>query len=300
MGLAAALSVRERKVAGGLRDAVDERPAGFASGRSRLVVMIHGYNNTEDAARQAYEEMVRNLERLGPAAAGFIADMAGFYWPGDAGLGFLSGASYPWEIRPAKDSAERLAAFLGTLAGPGGGPIEVYLVCHSLGNRVGLELLRLLAAGRVSGTVVERGSCLMAAAVPVFMAQDGGRLEAATRLTRTLALYSPDDKVLSGAFPAGQTLAGEGFFPEAIGHQGKPVQRWSARRRMLKDGRSGYGHGDYWRDRNTAPEVARFLGAVLPNEIAASAISDRALPEAGRIAAGAIDGRTLPARPAFG
>ncbi len=298
MEIAGELSARERPVGGPLSATVTERPAGFARGRSRLLVLIHGYNNTEDAARKSYEAFVGNLGALGGRVN--TGTIAAFFGPGDAGLGFLSGASYPWGLKPATDSGARLVDFLNTLAGPGGGPVEIWFVCHSLGNRVGLELLRLVAAGRVSGTVVERGTCLMAAAVPVFMAADGGRLDAAARATRTLALNSPDDIVLRLAFPLGQTAAGEGFFPEAIGRNGNPTQRWGARMRMFKEPGAGYGHSDYWPNANTAPELARFLGAVVPNAIAESAVTGRALPAAGEVTAAGIAARGLAARPVFG
>src|SRR5205807_6770364 len=75
-----------------------------------------------------------------------MPDVYRFYWPGDKSWGPFSFASYPLEIEPAKMSAKLLAQFVANLSGPGGGLIHVYLIAHSLGSRLVIELLHALTA----------------------------------------------------------------------------------------------------------------------------------------------------------
>ncbi len=283
------LTVREAPVAGDPGSAVRELTPPFAQGRRRVVLLIHGYNVTEEAARGSYAGFIAALEALGPSAAALLPDLGGFYWPGDADLGPLSFLSYPGEIEPAKDSAERLATYVRTLVGPGGTTTALYFVGHSLGNRVVLELLdRLAAAPSPTGHVA--GACLMAAAVPVDMAEDGGPLrDGATLPGTTLVLYSRDDTVLHFAFPLGETLAGEGFFPTAVGRFGEPAGVWTERQELTGDD-----HGDYWADPRATMRVARLLGAAVPWEIEAAAMAERPLPAAPALPPRALAERTAP------
>ena len=285
------LTLRERRAGGPVREQVREVTPPFPQGRRRVVLLIHGYNNTEDAARQSYGEFTDDLAKLGPAARALLADIGKVYWPGDTDLGPISFLSYSFEIAPAKESARRLADYLRTLVGPGGTATEIYLVGHSLGNRVILELLDLLAASPARlGHIA--GACLMAAAVPVDMVEEGGRLlPGATLPGKTLTLYSSDDGVLHWAFPLGETAAGEGFFPTAVGRFGQPPGVWTARRELAGDG-----HGDYWPDPRAAVLVARFLGIAVPQEIEAVALAGRALPAVVEPTTRAIGGRELPTR----
>jgi hypothetical protein len=285
------LTLRERSAGGSVRDAVRELTPPFAQGRRRVVLLVHGYNDTEDAARRSYDAFTDDVDALGPGARALLADIGKLYWPGDAGLGPLSLLSYPSEIAPATECAEKLAAYLRTLAGPGGTPTEFYFVCHSLGNRVILELLDRLAAtpaplGQVTAVV------LMAAAVPVDMVEDDGPLfPGATLPGKTLALYSRDDNVLRWAFPLGETAAGEGLFPTAVGRFGEPPGVWTERQELTGDD-----HSDYWGDPRSAARVARLLGVVVAREIEAVAPAERALPAAVSPAVREIGVRGLPTR----
>jgi hypothetical protein len=164
-------------------------------------------------------------------------------------------------------------------------------VAHSLGARVTLELLTCLASP-AGGSAWMRGACLMAAAVPVGMVNAGGALVTGTLLpARTLVLYSRSDAVLHWAFPLGQTLAGEGFFPTAVGRCGDPAQRWTDEAELLGDN-----HGDYWGDPRTAVQVARFLGVPVPAELPGLEPVSRALPDVSPLPTTAIGARDLPAR----
>ncbi len=282
------LSVREQPVGGGVLQTVKLSSEPFPQGRRRVVLLVHGYNNTEQAARDSYGHFTDDLGTLGAASA--LADLGKVYWPGDTSLGPLSFLSYPAEITPAKDSAAVLAAYLASLVGPGGSPTEIYLVGHSLGNRVILELLTRFSAMPLPATVQVPGGCLMAAAVQVEMVEPGGALRSgATLWTRTLTLYSRDDRVLHWAFPIGQTAVGEGFFPTAVGRFGQPGDLWTTRQELC-----GNGHSDYWGDPRAAALVARLLGVAVAVEIPASAISRSAIPEAPTLPERALLERQIP------
>jgi hypothetical protein len=156
--------------------------------------------------------------------------------------------------------------------GPGGTPIDVHLVSHSLGGRVVLELLKYLA--RNPNTVVVRSLSVMACAVPVKRVADRADLQPAVLVpARTQVLHSTDDLVLRLAFPPGETLGGDGLFPEAVGRFGGPLGAWTSSRRM-----AGYGHGDYWDSIYAAQLLAQHLGAPIMPPIAAHTIAARALP----------------------
>ncbi len=286
------LSVRQDPVGGDVRDRVCEVTPPFAQGRRRVVLLIHGYNNTENAARRSFGDFIDDVAKLGAGATALLADLGGVYWPGDAALGPLSFLSYPCEIKPATESAERLAAYVRTLVGPAGTATELYLVGHSLGNRVILELLERLAADPPAAVHLA-GACLMAAAVPVDMVDDGGALlPGATLPGKTLALYSRDDLVLHWGFPLGETAAGEGLFPTAVGRFGQPPGVWTERQEL-----GGDNHGDYWGDPRAAIRVARLLGVAVPSEIEAAAIADRALPAPPELQTRTISDRALSTRP---
>ena len=183
-------------------DEVTASPDGFSPKTHRLVLLVHGYNNTHQAANESYASFCAQLAALGVRRVSLLGEICAVHWPGNRRLGALSFASYPTEIKPATRSAEVLAAFLNGLRGPQGSPLDVVLICHSLGNRVGLELLRArIAAGDPMVAIV--GLCLMAAAVPVGHVDDG-RLAAAARSTRTRALFSRGDKVCGSRFLSGR------------------------------------------------------------------------------------------------
>jgi hypothetical protein len=163
---------------------------------------------------------------------------------------------------------------------PGGWPLEVMLVCHSLGNRVGLELVRQYLNAICEGSTEKlnyRAGCFMAAAVPVFMVDEGGDLRAAAeKVESKLVLYSEADIVLHLAFPLGQTVAGEGILPLAVGRFGQPnAGLWIKRTDM---GQYGYDHWYYWSHKESANAVAAFLGLTVDNEIPSAVIPSHETP----------------------
>ncbi len=219
---------------------------------SRVVVLVHGYNNTQRAARASYDAFLANAAG---AAVGTFWPVAEFYWPGDKPWGPFSGLSYPLEIKSAQDAAHELCVFLRTLLGPGGAPVEVAFVSHSLGGRLLLELLD--EARQAGPRLIVPAVCMMAPAVPIRRVDAGGVLRAAAEVARrAIVFHSEHDTVLKWAFRLGQFAAGEGFFSRAVGRFGEPrIGLWAA------SIETSHNHGDYWSAADCADEVSRQLGA---------------------------------------
>jgi pimeloyl-ACP methyl ester carboxylesterase len=215
-----------------------------------------------------------------------LGQVIGFLWPGDEDIKFIAGLFYPAKMGNARAAAALLANFLVGLRGPNGAPIQVILVAHSLGNRVSLEMINdlLTQSNRTWGRM--EGFCLMAAAVPVGMVDSGGRLSPAARSLRTRAMFSEADKVLHWAFPPGETAAGAGFFPQAVGRFGHPASVWTDRFDLQP-----YDHGNYFPglqtttgiDDRSAQLVAQFAGAAVPNALPSNQIASNSLPPGNQI-----------------
>lgn len=251
------LSVRTRPAGGAVAPEVAEGPPLFVQGRSRLVVFVHGYNNTLADARGSYAIFNRRLQQMYADGGPLLPDLlARFYWPGDADLGPISFLSYPFEISDAENSAKKLAGFLRGLRGPDGAPVQLDIVAHSLGCRVLLEMIRELFPTLRQLAVHFGVVCLMAAAVQVDMVEPGERLEHTLEaLQRLLVLHSTGDRVLHYAFPLGQTAAGEGFFPTALGRFAPPPGVPGEHEAVDE-----LDHGQYWGAGVSAYHVARRLG----------------------------------------
>lgn len=238
---------------GPVADKVYEDPE-IAKGKVRLVILIHGYNVNLNDGRGGYNEFGQRIgEQIGDIGGLPIDLFAGFYWPGDVDLRWFSCLSYPIAPRSAINSARRLQEFLLSLHGPGAGPIQVDIVAHSLGCRLIVECLSALSnypGIRAAFT----GTCLMAAAVPIDTREFRKKLKLTANMTRLLVLHSNGDEVLQLAFPLGQTLAGEGFFPKALGRFGPPPGL-NAQGEAI----NSLNHGDYWSKPVVASRVASFL-----------------------------------------
>jgi hypothetical protein len=254
-------------------------------GFNRLTVLIHGFNNTRCSARKSYAAFATLPDVTDAKVILALGELCEFYWPGDARA--LGPASYPMEIDRAKASAELLSAFLRDLARGRSTPLEIQLVCHSLGNRVALELLEdYIRHGSVL-TIRYVGALLMAAAVLVSMVENSNQLErAASAISRSRVLFSPADRVLHWAFSLGEFAAGEGF-GTAVGRFGEPESGlWADRANMAR-----YEHGDYWVSDTTGTQVKAWLGFAFTRSI-----ENRELPYESLPLAATIDGRALPTR----
>lgn len=240
------LSLRAQPEGGRLLAAVSANPALIL--RRELVVLVHGFANHQGEAAKAYLGFRDRQDSSDARIAALLAVLADSFWPGDAAWGVADFADvlvYPSAVGTAKDAAPRLARFLSSVPGL----LKVHFVAHSLGCRLALETVSLL--GRRGAPQIGR-VCLMAAAIPVFMVEPGGRLAAALPYCESVhSFYSLKDGVLNYAFRAGQTAAGggEGFFPRALGAQHPPPTPGVVYATHLL----GAGHSDYWGQSDRAP-----------------------------------------------
>ncbi|MBN2565260.1 MAG: alpha/beta fold hydrolase [Candidatus Eisenbacteria bacterium] len=266
------LSVRERPSGGEVAAGVRENPPGWTLLYGRVVIFVHGYNNSLRAACKSYAK----LRRLMPSR---FPRVGHFFWPGDLSNGLLSKLSFPAQIAGAREAGEKLAEFLQGVERLRRTPLEIVLVGHSLGCRVILEMLRdVVDPGRAPWPRVPV-VCLMAAAVPTGHVRPDGRLEDAIGIGKErLVLFSPDDGVLRWTFPIGQFFAegragADGLLPEAVGRHGNPKSYPTQSYEM-----SGNGHGDYWSDDRVIDCLAPLVGVATPRRIDARRIVGREMP----------------------
>ena len=253
-------------------------------GLSRLVFLIHGYNNTLDDAERAYGAFFDSQERLAGDGRDWAFDAAvvRVFWPGDAKWGRAAPAYYPWAVTRAQEDGWIFASMLVELSRHSTGILHLHFVAHSLGNRV---LLRALADLGSNPRIHVRRTVHMAAAVPTWKLADDPRdrdvlakgLEKETGAeSHAKSLYSGADMVLAWAFPFGETFSPEadGILPAALGHEywGEGVLRpnlsqWEAR---------GAGHSDYWgAEKETPAALSDWVAATARDELALNAAGTR-------------------------
>jgi len=286
-GPAPSLSLRRLPEGGEVQDPPEPNPPDVLLSSRRLVLLIHGFNNDLEAGTQAYEGFRLVQRELGEISVPLVD----VYWPGDADWGVVSFLYYPKSIEKAIQSAEVLARALGAAAQQSG-PKEVDLVGHSMGCRLALELLARLQP--IAGVLVRR-VVLMAGAVPTFMLEPTytHRLRAAYDAMVAaggLSLYSGADKVLSQAFPAGQTLGDdEGFFPTALGHEylGGPAAPATLGQREIP----GADHSDYWGWKESTRDLGREANAVVREFLGLGPIPERIRPWRAPVERGAVEER---------
>jgi pimeloyl-ACP methyl ester carboxylesterase len=267
------LSLREKASGGGVAESVSENPPRWMRRWSRVVILVHGYNNGLCAGCRSYGAFLGNAPTRFPK-------VGRFFWPGDLSVSLLSAASYSWKIRTAEECAEKLAEFLVRLVRSRTVPIEIDFIGHSLGCRLVLETLRKAAGSEVMSHV--RVVCLMAAAVPVTLVSPGYCLEKASRgVPARLVLYSPNDKVLRWSFPIGQALAAipwigdeHGVYLRAVGLEGKPAGYPTASAQM-----TGNDHSDYWSDERIFRHISPLLGVARERGIEERWLPGRDTPE---------------------
>ena len=245
-----------------------------------MIVLIHGYNNDRAQAQASYDAVTQMLPDADREA------VWEFFWPGfleritgassDTPLSLaphrddrgtesnqlISTLSYHLQVYKSREVGRALGQYLDGLR-----PDALIFVAHSLGCRVALEAIRFMVSRKTARRAALTGACLMAAAVPTYMIDGsssgplGPLREAATAIARSFVLYSTNDYVLRTAFRIGQTWAGEGFMPEAVGFNGGPETPWSAR------GDTGLGHSGYWTHPSTAPATLRAIGHACPGSL---------------------------------
>lgn len=238
----------------------------------RILLLVHGFANPEQKAHESYEKFAAGLTAVSesfPDAWGAVCE---FHWPGDDKRGPLaSKGTYSFRIAPAHTSAIRLVEFLHEE--PDLKPdLGLYIVAHSLGCRVALEVLREIRERkkekRYNGQVV-REVALMAAAVPVgdclppegeFKRDEIPDEHVPRKETRhEHVLYSRRDRVLHYTFWIGQVIAGE--HGHAVGRDGLPDGRWDTRTS------TGLEHGEYWEKHAVAERVSAIVLGTGPVEL---------------------------------
>lgn len=206
----------------GWSNALAPLPAGERSARLRgrdVWFVVHGYNCNRDRGimslgAMAQEYLGRGVQSAQYAGAAYdalgmprpvfeaVEDMIPVLWPGDApGIGFLKGASYPFEMTDVHRTA---VEFGKLLRDPETRPGRVNFITHSLGARVALDTLRELAASPTPpafGTVL-----MMAPAADDDILDDPRFARVVERTERFVVLSSFEDKVLELAFPVGDVV----------------------------------------------------------------------------------------------
>jgi pimeloyl-ACP methyl ester carboxylesterase len=241
-----------------------------ALARRECLVLVHGFNNTDSDAADAYFGFrIRQKEIFGiPDVTGFDRRFGDTYWPGDADwwsffdkVDFLI---YPNSVHTAVSAAKELAELLWQMPS-----LErVDFIGHSLGCRVTLETLLLLRTRTLP--IVDR-VVLMAAAIPSEMLEPDGKfygllMDLAAEGTSIRVLHSKQDPVLHYAFPPGQSLAGrKEASSRALGRFGPSPGMPGFQSTLTEREIGGAVHGDYWGPTKTPPsrvataDAGRFL-----------------------------------------
>lgn len=262
--------LRQKAEGGAILVPADIRGSADEKTRRECLVLIHGFNNTDSEASEAYLGFRRRQNEIfsPPDPATFEHRFGDAFWPGDADWwSFLDSVDflvYPSAVHTSVHAGAELASALLRMPNLE----QVDFIGHSLGCRVTLETL-LVLRGRALPRV--RRVVLMAAAVPSEMLEPGGKFynlltAMAAEGTVIDVLHSMQDTVLHYAFPPGQSLAGgrEGS-ARAVGRYG-PSPLMPGYRGTLTDREiGGAKHGDYWGHSRTDPsrvateEAGRFL-----------------------------------------
>jgi pimeloyl-ACP methyl ester carboxylesterase len=237
-----------------------------------MLILVHGYANPEARARKSYDTLVSRLRRSWPDQR--LPEVWYFYWPGDLVAPGISQVSFSLQIRRAEQAGKLLAEWLYRRRADDLSP-EAILVAHSLGCRLVLEALALLDArtkdSRSRHTHVAR-TCLMAAAVPVSLCQQGKLLGTRRDGRNELVLWSNRDVVLTWLFPIGEAAGLDRLARRSVGSTGQPEDRWQQPRRPS----TGLGHGDYYGDQGTAHDIAgQLLRWRVPREPPVRTLAER-------------------------
>lgn len=232
--------------------------------RRECLILVHGFNNHAGEAAVAYTGFrtceAQRFEDLRPEVLEKL--LGDTYWPGDADwpgpLDLLDFLIYPKAVATAQEAGP----VLGDLILQFEMIDRIHFIGHSLGCRVVLETLMYLSQKNFPLSRVG-GVCLMAAAVQTDMVVENGRFaplldNLGAARAKVLVLHSVKDTVLHFTFGPGQTAAGEGWFPTALGRFGPPP---GMRGVVFKEAIEGAGHSDYWGWRDNDPSKAATAAA---------------------------------------
>jgi len=103
----------------------------------KVLVLVHGYNNTSDDANIMFQNVFKKLYRLG-----FRENMVGYKWDGDQFNYPVVPTAFDPNVENAFESSRGLMNLVHTLNSSGK---TVNIAAHSLGNLVALDALRRMA-----------------------------------------------------------------------------------------------------------------------------------------------------------
>lgn len=221
-------------------DPPDINPAGALTASTSILLLIHGYNNTIDGASSSYGGWRGIQQGLGGLGSLHVVHV---FWPGSNWESF---AVYMQAIFKAREAAKRLARELRAAAARLG-LLRVRIVTHSLGSRLTVHLIEELQSNPDPRVQLE-AFVLMAAAVPTRLLAPGTDVrKALDRGSMPFrSYYSEADTVLRRAFRLGESLAGQGFFPVALGAAEWRGTSAIATPRLTQERNTDGKHGDYW------------------------------------------------------
>jgi esterase/lipase superfamily enzyme len=205
----------------------------------RVLLLVHGYNNTEDDVSLAY---ARIEHAIGTMVAGKYDLVVGYTWPGGA-----LGLSYPIARARANTAGPRVAPWLTRLARKAA---SLDVMSHSLGARVMLKALPV--APRTPARPV-RNLYLFAAAVDNESIERGEEFYDATkRAETTVVMHSKKDKTLAVLYRIGDAvLPWQWFdlFDSALGYSGPEdpadIIAHSPHVKVVNGKAQDLDHGDY-------------------------------------------------------
>ncbi|WP_405776014.1 alpha/beta hydrolase [Streptomyces sp. NBC_01538] len=218
--------------------------------RHRIIILVHGFQNSEERATRSYEEFMDRLsDAIRPSRIDALGSFWQYHWPGDHPKRFISTVTYAARISDAREAGRLLAMFLSGMKRTQ----EVILIGHSLGCRVILEAARFTRDDSSYRGAKIRKTFLLAAAVPIEMCTAGRIFDWRLEDSEEYVFWSRKDRALGRVFQTGQYLYGEPG--TAVGRHGMPIDRWTPRTM-----RTGLGHSDYWSSFNVAQRIATLLG----------------------------------------
>jgi predicted alpha/beta hydrolase family esterase len=229
--------------------------------RPRLLLLVHGFANDEDEAHAAFEAFQSALAATADFDPSTLGSVWEFHWPGNhPGNALIDLATFAARIPSAAYSGEKLAQYLEHLGQTHylKARQQLFIVAHSLGCRAALQAIRIISKNPAYQGPTIQGVFLLAAAVPVAEClpaefyQPPGSYQPLGGGAGEYVFCSRSDKALHPlVFGTGERQFGEQG--PAVGRDGKPDHRWTARRR------TGLQHGQYWSDAG----VAEFIAACL-------------------------------------
>ncbi|HEY3545615.1 MAG TPA: alpha/beta hydrolase [Propionicimonas sp.] len=224
--------------------------------RRPVVIQVHGYNNSEEDASEAFAGFRENVRhRAWPSEPSRFCTFIEFHWPGDHPNKIVGAATFSARLQSARSAGAVLAAGLRTAVAASGR--QVMLVGHSLGCGAVLSALETLdrdaaSSEAVTARPVVTHAFLLAAAVRVDECRPPTGFFAARNRAYTTVFFSGRDWVLRYFFSAGHGLFDQGGM--GVGQRGEPhddrAPRWDKR----IDARIG--HTKYWQDWRVALTIA--------------------------------------------